>query len=157
MSLTWKPGEAHWCYYSCVRLPAFRAHYNQTVVVVGGGGEDDEQPGWACDAVGPKKGPAGRGRNQRPRSHARGCEGEHLCKTAARGAAPPACPPRRLGPVAPSGVGVWGGGGGCSVWSQGVARFSVFWPPPQTDVWWSHRIASQVLLWMTNEGDEHCR
>ncbi len=89
MSLTWKPGEAHWCCYSHVCLLAFRTHQNQTGPCVM----------WRDQEASSVSGRQARA-NQWLRSHACGYEGEHLCTSAAYTL--PACPPCRLRPVAES-------------------------------------------------------
>lgn len=77
----------------------------------GEGGEDGEQPGWACDAVGPKKGRPGEGETS-GRGHTLVDVRGNICAKQQRVAPSPACPPRRLGPVAPSGAGAGAGEGG---------------------------------------------
>lgn len=110
MSLTWKPGEAHWCYYSCVRLPAFRAHHNQTVV--GGVGRAVRMVNSLAELVmqwDQKKGRPGEGETS-GRGHTLVDVRGNICAKQQRVAPSPACQPRRLGPVAPSGVGLGEGG-----------------------------------------------
>lgn len=70
MSLTWKPGEAHWCCYSYVCPLPFRAYQNQTTPWITLGTKSKQQSS-----------KAGKSKTQRPWSHACGYEGEQLCKS----------------------------------------------------------------------------